>query len=447
MDDTNKKFKGIFSAIDIVNNKKKLVILCIGVCVLLIVITATILHNEPIKNDNNNKHSAIEITTENTGMSSWQAQSSEQIAHLTEQISNLSLLVSKEQKLLVDFENKLKLVNNTLSKQGQEINKIKLTNNITKQLIISNPKQIQGVPGLRTYPNLPLPHNPITSSNSLSPTYLNHEVEKHIEISIPPSIPMSNIKRDLPLGILPVGSFFKAVLLNGVEAGTGQDAESNPQPVLMRVVDNAFLPNEYRYRVKSCFVLGSSYGSLSSERVYIRTARISCVGNNGKSVISENIEGYVVDSDGKIGLRGKLISRQGAKLGMAMLAGFSNGIATAFSNAQATSSLSALGVTNTISPTQSMRRATLGGMGGASQELAQFYINQAQNIYPVIDVNNGRIVTVTLSQSIALSWKENISTLPSKFKSKEDNDKPIVTNEKDANQSSELKKMSDELFH
>lgn len=68
---------------------------------------------------------------------------------------------------------------------------------------------------------------------------------------------------------VPSGSFFRAALLGGLDAPTGGQAQSNPHPVLMRVQDNAFLPNRYRFQIKECHALGASHGDISSERAYI----------------------------------------------------------------------------------------------------------------------------------------------------------------------------------
>ncbi|HPA92033.1 MAG TPA: hypothetical protein PLN35_19940, partial [Quisquiliibacterium sp.] len=42
---------------------------------------------------------------------------------------------------------------------------------------------------------------------------------------------------------LPSGAFTRAVLLGGLDAPTGSQAQRNPQPVLLRLADNAILPN------------------------------------------------------------------------------------------------------------------------------------------------------------------------------------------------------------
>jgi conjugal transfer pilus assembly protein TraB len=72
---------------------------------------------------------------------------------------------------------------------------------------------------------------------------------------------------------LPV-SFTRAVLLGGLDAPTGGQAQTNPQPVLLRLADSAFLPNRFRSAVKECFVIGAGYGDISAERAYIRTENL-----------------------------------------------------------------------------------------------------------------------------------------------------------------------------
>ena len=206
------------------------------------------------------------------------------------------------------------------------------------------------------------------------------------------------------MGVLPTGSFVKVVLLNGVDAGTSSQTRSNPEPVLLRVQDNAVLPGSAHFRLRSCFILGSSYGSLSSERVYIRLAELSCVDRRHKLVLSEPVRGYVVDSDSMLGLRGKVIDRQGAKIGKALLAGFAEGLSNAFGGAQGVMSTSALGSVSTITGSAAVKAAGLSGAATASSQLAQFYLQQASEIFPVLRVGGGRMGTAVFTTNVPLQW-------------------------------------------
>ncbi|OCX68691.1 hypothetical protein A6M27_16995 [Acidithiobacillus thiooxidans] len=205
-------------------------------------------------------------------------------------------------------------------------------------------------------------------------------------------------------GFIPVGSFMPVVLLNGVDAGTSTETQSNPQPVLMRVQANAVLPGNASYQLKSCFVLGSAYGSLSSERVYIRSAMLSCVNKQNRLVLNQKIQGYVIDSDGVLGLRGKVINRQGALLAKALLAGFASGLGQALNSAQGTVSSSALGSVSTVTGTGLLSQAGYSGAGNAATLLAQFYLKQAQAIFPVVAIRAGRKATLVIGTGTSLKW-------------------------------------------
>lgn len=205
-------------------------------------------------------------------------------------------------------------------------------------------------------------------------------------------------------GFLPAGAFAPVALLNGLDAGTSQATQANPLPVLMTITDHASLPGNAKYSVKSCFVLGTGYGDLSAERVYVRYSRMSCVDKRDRLVLSADVTGYLVDSDGKIGLRGKVVDRQGAKLGKAVLAGFAQGLSGAFGQAQGIMTTSAVGATTSIGGDAAVRAAGLNGAQSAAQQLAQFYLKEAQAIFPVITVDAGRNGTIVFTDNASLTW-------------------------------------------
>jgi conjugal transfer pilus assembly protein TraB len=218
------------------------------------------------------------------------------------------------------------------------------------------------------------------------------------------TVSKTTTKKNEGFGMLPAGAFAPISLLNGLDAGTSTVTQNNPMPVLMNVSDQATLPGSARYKIKSCFILGTGYGDLSAERVYLRVSRMSCVDKNNKLILSQDIAGYVVDSDGKLGMRGKVVDRQGAKLGAAMLAGFAQGLSGALGSSQGTSTSSAAGVANTLTGTGALRASGLAGAQSATSQLAEFYLKEAQSIFPVISVDTGRTGTIVFTSSVALNW-------------------------------------------
>lgn len=200
---------------------------------------------------------------------------------------------------------------------------------------------------------------------------------------------------------IPSGAFTRAVLLGGLDAPTGGMSQRNPQPVLLRLADNAVLPNFFRSRIKECFVVGAGYGDISSERAYIRTESLSCVLRDG-TALDVPVKGYVAGEDGKAGMRGRLVSKQGQILANALMAGVASGIGHAFQQSASTVSVSPLGATSTVEPEKQLQAGVGVGVGRALDRLAQYYISLAEKVFPVIEVDAGRTVDVVLTQGVAL---------------------------------------------
>ena len=208
---------------------------------------------------------------------------------------------------------------------------------------------------------------------------------------------------------MPSGSFTRAVLLGGLDAPTGGQAQRNPQPVLLRLTDNAILPNHFRFRVKECFVVGAGYGDISSERAYIRTEALSCVTNDGQA-IDVPIKGYVAGEDGKAGMRGRLVSKQGQLLANALVAGVASGIGHAFQQNATTFSVSPLGTTSTVNQGEQLTAGIGTGVGKALDRLAQYYITLAEKVFPVIEIDAGRTVDVVVTKGSTIEGLDSAGT-------------------------------------
>ena len=199
---------------------------------------------------------------------------------------------------------------------------------------------------------------------------------------------------------LPV-SFTRAVLLGGLDAPTGGQSQTNPHPVLLRLVDSAVLPNRYRGQVRECFVIGAGYGDISSERAYIRTENLSCIRHDG-STLEIAIQGSIFGEDGKVGMRGRLVTKQGQLLANALLAGVVSGIGTAFSQYYTTTTTSTFGTISTTDPNKAIQSGLGTGVGSAMNRLANYYISLAEKVFPVIEIDAGRMVDVVLTRGVVI---------------------------------------------
>ena len=124
------------------------------------------------------------------------------------------------------------------------------------------------------------------------------------------------------------------------------------------------------------------------------------------------VKGYVTGEDGKAGLRGRLVSKQGQILANALLAGVASGIGSAFQQNATTLSVSPLGSTSTVEPSKQLEAGVGTGVGKALDRLAQYYISLAEKVFPVIEVDAGRTVDVVITQGVTLSSPLNSNASP-----------------------------------
>lgn len=202
---------------------------------------------------------------------------------------------------------------------------------------------------------------------------------------------------------IPAGSFVRGVLLSGVYTPTGANALSQPRPVVIRLTRQAILPNKKRSNIASCHATASASGNLSSERVEIRLDRLTCIRPDGQP-LDVRATGYVVGEDGKVGLRGRLISRSGQAIASALSVGILSGLGQAVSD-------SAQSVTTSITGTQTkeVKNAWLNGLGHGTatsmERIVDYYLKLAEQIFPVLEINAGREVDIVFSQGVMLRDK------------------------------------------
>lgn len=201
---------------------------------------------------------------------------------------------------------------------------------------------------------------------------------------------------------LPVG-FVRAKLLGGIDAATGGQAQEDPQPMLFLIQDDAILPNGWRGKTRNCFVVAAGTGDISSERAKIRLINLSCVKPNG-DVLETTVKGTVYGEDGKAGMRGTIVTKQGQILANAMMAGIASGIGKGFGNQGITTSTSPLGVTQQQSTDASvvLRNSVAQGFGGAMDRLAQYWIDRADKMFPVVEIDAGRTIDIAFTKGTQL---------------------------------------------
>ena len=191
---------------------------------------------------------------------------------------------------------------------------------------------------------------------------------------------------------LPATSQLYAVLVTGVEAPTSLSSQEEPLGVTFRVKRDVFLPNNYRMDLRDCNLLGTARGDMASERVYIRTTSLSCVNSKGKS-FDIKLEAYAVSEiDGKAGIKGTLISRNGnAIMGSALAGGLS-----ALAQGLSPSKVSQLNIDpNSQAQFQGPNIGALGAVSasgmvsGGLNKLTDWYTHIIDQQWPVVELSPG----------------------------------------------------------
>lgn len=199
--------------------------------------------------------------------------------------------------------------------------------------------------------------------------------------------------------LIPTTSFVAATLLNGADAPTGGQAQSNPLPIVLQVKNPANLPNGHKANIKNCRFLAAAWGDLSSERMFARIETLSCV-INGKSY-EMPAKGYIVGEDGKTGMRGRLVSKKGKLLGLSFLSGVVSATGSVASSIGSTTTAIGGLSTSTVSGSDAARAALGGGVSEGSNTLAEYYREQAERLFDVIEIDAGRSPEVLITSPIA----------------------------------------------
>lgn len=218
-------------------------------------------------------------------------------------------------------------------------------------------------------------------------------------------INLSNSKNDKeyePLktadNYIPAGTMVQAATLNGLRASTSIQSMSNPDEILIQLIDYGILPNNFRNNLKDCVIVADAYGDLSSETVKIRTSKLSCIEIATGESIETDLVGMVVGQDGYAGIKGTVVSIDQKYLANASIFGIMSGLAGVGVKDSASYNAFTIGTgaTQSMSDKDKVKNNLLQGGSNSLDKLSDYYIAHAERIQPVIEIDRGRPVTVAV---------------------------------------------------
>jgi conjugal transfer pilus assembly protein TraB len=209
-----------------------------------------------------------------------------------------------------------------------------------------------------------------------------------------------------PYTYVPSGTFVKAVMLGGADAPAAVTSQSNPKPMVFRIVEQGTLPNHRKSHLKDCTVTAAVAGDISSERGEIRLETLSCVKPNG-SILDIPVQGTVFGRDGKSGVRGTAVWREGALIQRAAGAGVLSGFSDALSQKYTTTSISPLGSTQSVDNNAVFQYGAARGASNAMSRLADYYIQRAEQYHPIIQLSAADKVDIVFLKGFYLDGNKH----------------------------------------
>jgi len=209
---------------------------------------------------------------------------------------------------------------------------------------------------------------------------------------------------------IPAGAYTKAVIISGVDASVGISSQSDPRPVLLRVkspaISSIYDGNAQKADLTGCLITGAASGDLSSEKVYVKLVNMTC--GKGADLLTEiPVKGYVA-GQGKSGIRGNVVSREGDLLAKSFLAGLVSGFGQGLSDKVAPPLAFSNGLTTqeSLSTGDVVRQGLGEGISASSDRLANYLIDRAEQYQPVISIPSGIDVEVVFVEGFYFNPKE-----------------------------------------
>ena len=205
---------------------------------------------------------------------------------------------------------------------------------------------------------------------------------------------------------LPPNSYAPARVIVGVDASAGVASQTDPLPVVLRITGPArsVMQNGkvLTTRIQGCVVNGAARGDLSSEKVYVKLARMTCDQPGGRVAVSE-VKGFISFA-GKSGVRGRVVSREGSLVSQALLAGIIGGFGRGFS-ANANSIFSGVttnadGTRSKLSPGDILGGGLGQGAADAADTVSKYLIERAEQYQPVVEMPTGIDVEIVFLDGV-----------------------------------------------
>jgi conjugal transfer pilus assembly protein TraB len=222
-------------------------------------------------------------------------------------------------------------------------------------------------------------------------------------------VPRGNTVYTDSANYLPPNSIAVARVIVGVDANAGVQSQTDPLPVVLRITGPARSVYDkgrlLSTNVAGCLVNGAARADLSSEKVYVKLQRMTCPQPNGRYAVSD-VKGFIAFG-GKTGVRGRVVSREGALVGQAFLAGlfggFGRGFAANTNSVLQGSNVTVGGERQRLSGGDILQGGLGEGVATSGDMVSKYLIERAEQYQPVIEMPTGIDVEIVFLEGVFIN--------------------------------------------
>lgn len=211
---------------------------------------------------------------------------------------------------------------------------------------------------------------------------------------------IEEVKEELPTFTLMPG-FSKAILVTGADIPTLSKGEDVARALWLSTSGDTLIANGHSVNIEDCLIQANGTGNFASGVAEIRLSRMTCSAYNDKGEyfkISSAVKGWVYGEDGKYGLKGRLVSKEGEIIKKALPLTFLEGAINALENSTSEAA--------TGSIQNAMGSATTSTASNTLDKFSDYYLKILESLNPTIELKAGREVTIAFAGEEPLKFEK-----------------------------------------
>ena len=200
--------------------------------------------------------------------------------------------------------------------------------------------------------------------------------------------------------------FLKGVIVAGADVPTLEQSPTEPKPIWLSVNSEQLIANGKSLNLKDCLIEAVATGDIGTKRGRFALKQLSCSLSDLAGVdykIITAIKGNVYGEDGKIGAKGRLVSREGEIIEKGIPLAALEGIIQSLSKTNNYIYPSGANISNSPNPIGDF--ADAGSTTGSKilGKFSEYYLKVLESLNPYVEIKAKRVVTIAISDPVEVT--------------------------------------------